>query len=59
MDEKINSKLYTSEASKSKEKVDEELKVPDPPLNIAKALLEQEEPEEEEESDSASPQGND
>jgi len=62
MVENINSKLYTSEASKSKEKVVEELKVPDPPLEIAKALLEQEEEQEEEEeekSDSASPQGND
>ena len=58
MIENINSKLYTSEASKSKEKVAEELKVPDPPPEIAKALLEQEE-QEEEENDSASPQGND
>ena len=43
MNEPIHSKLYTTEASKSKEKVVNELKVPDPPLDVAKAVLEEEE----------------
>ena len=55
MSERIPTQLYTSEASKSKEKVAKELKVPDPPLDIAKAILE----EEEEEEDSADSQRND
>lgn len=54
MNQPIHSKLYTAEASKSKEKVTKELKVPDPPLDIAKAIL-----EEEEDEDCADPQRND
>ena len=53
MTEHIDTRLYTTEASKSKEKVVEELKVPDPDLEQAKALLEQEE-----EQDSADSQRN-
>jgi len=41
----ITSKLYTTEASKSKEKVVEELKVPDPELSIAKQVLDGEKEE--------------
>ncbi len=41
----ITSKLYTTEASKSKEKVVEELKVPDPDLSTAKQVLDGEEEE--------------
>ena len=43
MSDPIHSKLYTTEAAKSKEKVVEDLKVPDPPLDKAKAVLEEEE----------------
>ena len=43
MSDSIPSKLYTTEAAKSKEKVAEDLKVPDPPLDEAKAVLEEEE----------------
>jgi len=57
MTEHINSKLYTTEASKSKEKVAKELKVPDPPIDVARALFEKE--EEEESTDSANPKRND
>jgi len=53
MSDSIHSKLYTTEAAKSKKKVVEELKVPDPDLEQAKALLEQEE-----EEDSADSQRN-
>tara|TARA_R110002110_G_scaffold168260_4_gene369708 strand:+ start:2311 stop:2472 length:162 start_codon:yes stop_codon:yes gene_type:complete len=53
MTDSIHSKLYTTEATKSKKKVAEELKVPDPNLEDAKALLE------EEEEDSADSQRND
>ena len=53
MTDPIHSKLYTAEAAKSKKKVVEELKVPDPDLEQAKALLEQEE-----EEDSADSQRN-
>ena len=45
MTERIPTQLYTSEASKSKEKVVEELKVPDPSLDVAKSILEEEENE--------------
>ena len=43
MSDSIHSKLYTTEAAKSKEKVAEDLKVTDPPLDEAKAILEEEE----------------
>lgn len=43
MTESIPSKLYTTEAAKSKEKVVEELKVPDPDEEAARALLEEDE----------------
>ena len=43
MSDSIHSKLYTTEAAKSKEKVAEDLKVPDPSLDEAKAVLEEEE----------------
>ena len=43
MSDSIHSKLYTTEAAKSKEKVAEDLKVPDPSLDEAKAILEEEE----------------
>tara|TARA_Y100000758_G_C15701944_1_gene293658 strand:+ start:108 stop:284 length:177 start_codon:yes stop_codon:yes gene_type:complete len=43
MSDSIHSKLYTTEAAKSKEKVVEDLKVTDPPLDEAKAVLEEEE----------------
>ena len=43
MSDSIHSKLYATEATKSKEKVVEDLKVPDPPLDEAKAVLEEEE----------------
>jgi hypothetical protein len=43
MSDSIHSKLYTTEAAKSKEKVVEDLKVPDPSLDKAKAILEEEE----------------
>ena len=52
MTERIHSKLYTTEASKSKEKVVEELKVPDPSLDVAKSILEEEEEEDENCADS-------
>ena len=48
MSDSIHSKLYTTEAAKSKKKVVEELKVPDPDLAQAK-----------EEEDSADSQRND
>jgi hypothetical protein len=53
MTDPIHSKLYTAEAAKSKKKVVEELKVPDPTLEEAKAILEQED------KDSADSEGND
>ena len=43
MSDSIHSKLYTTEAAKSKEKVVEDLKVLDPSLDKAKAILEEEE----------------
>ena len=51
MCDSIHSKLYTTEAAKSKEKVAEDLKVPDPPLDEAKAVLEEEEDSENSERD--------
>jgi len=51
MSDSIHSKLYTTEATKSKEKVVEDLKVPDPPLDKAKAVLEEEEDSENSERD--------
>jgi len=50
----ITSKLYTTEAAKSKEKVVNELEVPDPELAEAKKILDPE--EEDEDADS---EGND
>tara|TARA_R110000751_G_scaffold56608_3_gene120630 strand:- start:1043 stop:1201 length:159 start_codon:yes stop_codon:yes gene_type:complete len=52
MTDHINTKLYTTEASKSKEKVAKDLKVPDPPIDIAMAILEEEEEGEENSADS-------
>jgi|TARA_R110000824_G_scaffold353719_1_gene540815 hypothetical protein len=40
---RISSKLYTTEASKSKQRVAEELKVPDPSEEEALAILEEDE----------------
>lgn len=40
---RITSKLYTTEASKSKKKVAEELKIPDPSPEEARAILEEDE----------------
>ena len=45
MQHRVPSKLYTTEGAKSKQKVVDELKVPDPPEEKAKAILEEEDEE--------------